>query len=153
MHDGANVMTIEIPEELKFDEYDLSYGRIRDFLMFNDKIQLISIGVLAVDLDDASQTFKTTTSRGALDNRYQHDYSGDEFSVSDLHLDTNIDSVYEQFVSETNNKRRLVMHPYSDFKVNPRDYIVCIGEIKLETAREFFKEEVSHQNFFKSVTR
>jgi hypothetical protein len=144
VHDGANVMTIEIPEELIFDEYDLSYGRIRDFLMFNDKIQLISIGVLAVDLDDASQTFKTTTSRGAVDNRYHRDYSGNEFSISNLHLDTNIDGIYEQFVSETNNKRRLVMQPYSDFKINPKDYIICIGEIKLETAREFFRDEVSY---------
>lgn len=141
MYDEANIMTIEVPEELRFNKRDLSYGKVRDFLMFNNKIKLISIGVLAVNLDDSNLNFKTETSRGAVYNKKNDSDSEDDFSINNLNRDSNMNSIYDQFTSELNNNRRLVMHPYSDFKINPKDYIICMGELRLSTAREFLKDE------------
>lgn len=32
--------------------------------------------------------------------------------------------IYDQFIDELNNSRTFIMHPFSSFKLHPKDYIV-----------------------------
>lgn len=36
---------------------------------------------------------------------------------------------YNQYISELKDSRRFIMSPYDDFKLNPNDYILCLGNI------------------------
>lgn len=40
---------MEIPENLRVNQKDLTYGKVRDFLLLNNKMGLISLGVYAIN--------------------------------------------------------------------------------------------------------
>ena len=57
----SNILTIEIPERLKCKEVDLTYGKVREFLLFNSKINLISLGVYATNIEEVPNYYRTRT--------------------------------------------------------------------------------------------
>ena len=57
----SNIITIEIPERLKCKEVDLTYGKVREFLLFNSKINLIALGVYATNIEEVPNYYRTRT--------------------------------------------------------------------------------------------
>jgi hypothetical protein len=143
MFDESNFMTIEIPESIRWSPKDLTYGKVRDFLLFNQKINLVSIGVLAINLKDAREDFEppleeTFNQNSSINRQGSVSDSDEEFSIKN-EGNLSINDIYDQFISELNHYRVLVMHPYSDYKLHPRDKIIWMGEMKRCHVKRIFK--------------
>jgi len=146
MFNESNFMTIEIPEEITVGKNNLTYGKVRDFLLLNNRITLTCIGVYAINLKDAREDFDpplddhySSFMNASINRRDSEDESNREASFHRIlgAFTGNFDviDVYEQFISELNETRTLVMHPYSDYQLHPRDYLLCMGEMSTDTQK------------------
>jgi hypothetical protein len=131
MFEESNIITIEIPEDLKHNPKELTYGKVRDFLLFNSRINLISIGVYAINTEEIPTFGITTEDRekeetlsASINRMNSISDSDDEFSISQPIYSSNMMEIYDQFISELKNTRTLIMHPFSDHKLHPKDYII-----------------------------
>lgn len=59
--DESNVITVEIPQMLRCLGSDLTYGKVREFLLFNSKISLMAIGVYATNMDEIPNYYRMKT--------------------------------------------------------------------------------------------
>lgn len=56
----SNIVTIEIPDDLRVAPKELTYGIVRDYLLLNDKIGLVALGVYAINKEDANNQYDIT---------------------------------------------------------------------------------------------
>lgn len=133
----SNIISLKVPNHFK-DSDDLTYGNVKEYILFNRSNEascnLLCIGVYVIN--DKSGTVKDT---GIINETAQDSEPNRSSSVSwidhgeELSLIwDDFSSTYDQYILELKNHRKFIMSPYDDFKLNPNDYILCLGNIEYD---------------------